>query len=90
MSKELIEELLLPQSALHFASDGPVVRVRPQDVERDAANHAKVLWSVILPRSRVILVEHHIALPVQVVFHGPMLAVDARQAPEVSRRDITA
>src|SRR6266446_7452813 len=80
MSKEFEEELLFPCSELHFAPDGSIIGVSPQDVERDAAQDGKILRPVILARSGIILVEDNVEPPVQLVFYAPVHARDFERA----------
>src|SRR6516162_9756964 len=72
ISKELEEEGLAPSSELHFAPDGFFGGVVAQNVESYSTNDTKILWRVILARSRVIFVEDNVELPMQVIFHTPM------------------
>src|SRR5260370_37628376 len=80
MRKELEEELGFPWGEVHFAGDGGIIRMRPQDVERDTAQDRKVFWAVILACSGVVLVEDDIELPMELIFYAPMRARDFEHA----------
>src|ERR1700752_3625079 len=72
MSKELVEVSSAQPCEVHFSSDRALVRVSPQDVERDATQQREVLGSVVFPCSRCVLIEAHIQLPMQLVLDAPM------------------
>src|SRR6476620_7120389 len=52
ISKELVEVSSAQPCEVHFSSDRALVRVSPQDVERDATQQREVLGSVVFPCSR--------------------------------------
>ena len=74
MSKELEEEVFAPRSELHFSGEGSSVGMGSQYVEGDASNDGKVLWSIILAGSRIVLVEDNVERPMEVIFDPPMQA----------------
>src|SRR6476661_6572485 len=72
ISKELVEVSSAQPCEVHFSSDRALVRVSPQDVERDVTQQREVLGSVVFPCSRCVLIEAHIQLPMQLVLDAPM------------------
>src|SRR5690606_12155535 len=68
MSKEFEEEVFAPVCAAHFLCDGLVDGMRAQDVLCQPADDGEVLRGVVLSGTRLILAEHHVEAPVQLVF----------------------
>ena len=80
MSKEVEEKIFAPSCELHFSADRPLIGVSGQDVEGDAAQDGKILWSVILAGSGIVLVEGHIEAPMTLIFDAPIPARHFEQA----------
>src|SRR5882724_7306682 len=83
MNKEFEEELFAPVCELHFACDRPLDRVSTQDIESHPSNDREILWRIVLARSRIVLVEDDVELPMEVVFDAP---VSPRRFEHVSGR----
>src|SRR5271166_111497 len=74
MSKEFEEEVLSPGCEPHFSGDRAGIGMRTQDVEAHSSDNPKILWSVILAGSGIVLVEDDIELPMELVLDTPMHA----------------
>ena len=90
MRKKLEEEFTAPSCEFHFSSWRTLVGVGVQDVEGQASDEGEILWRVVLPCPRVVLIEHHIERPMQIVLDAPMLPDERRRFFGVRRCDSTA
>src|SRR2546421_333375 len=79
MTEHAEEEGVVPAGTLDFAPDRGVVRVSSQDVEGEPAQGGKVLGSIVLSGTIVVLGELNVEYPMELVFDAPVAACDLQQ-----------
>ena len=79
MSKELEEEVSLPDREFHFPRWRSLIWVGFQDVERHSSYEREILWRMVLSRPGVVFIEDDVERPMYVVLYAPMLSDDFHQ-----------
>jgi hypothetical protein len=75
MSKEF-EEFFAPCSEFHFSCGGSFIWMCVENIERHPADERQVFRRMVLAAPGIVFEEHHVKLPMEVVFYTPMCPDD--------------